>query len=99
LEYGGRKSMRVEIASCKNNKEFLKAYKSILENYDLMVVQKEADVKNEYEYSVVIDRFDIVIDDLEQLELLRADICYPLVLENGSHHPLRIRIWDDYLEG
>lgn len=91
--------MIVEIASCKNNKEFLKAYKPILENYDLVVVQKKEDVKNEYEYSVVIDRFEIVIDDLEQLELLRADICYPLVLEDGSYQPLRIRIWDDYLEG
>ena len=91
--------MRVEIASCKSNKEFLEAYSSILEQYDLHVIQKTKDAKNKYEYSIVIDRFDIVIDDLEQLELLRADICYPLVLENGSHHPLRIRIWDDYLEG
>lgn len=91
--------MRVEITSCKSNKEFLKMYKSILEQYDLMVIQKETDVKNEYEYSVAIDRFEIVIDDLEQLELLRADICYPLVLENGSYNPFRIRIWDDYLEG
>lgn len=91
--------MRVEIASCKNNKEFLKAYKPILENYDLHVVQKTKDVKNEYEYSVEIERFDITIDDLEQLELLRADVCYPFVLENGVYHPLRIRIWDDYLEG
>ena len=91
--------MIVEITSCKNNNEFLKAYKPILENYDLVVVQKKEDVKNEYEYSVAIDGFEIVIDDLEQLELLRADICYPLVLEDGSYNPLRIRIWDDYLEG
>ena len=91
--------MIVEIASCKSNKEFLEMYKSILEQYDLHVVQKTKDVKNEYEYSVEIERFDIVIDDLEQLELLRADVCYPLVLEDGSYQPLRIRIWDDYLEG
>lgn len=91
--------MIVEIASCKNNKEFLKAYKPILENYDLVVVQKKEEVKNEYEYSVAIDRFEIAIDDLEQLELLRTDICYSLVLEDGSYRPLRIRIWDDYLEG
>ena len=91
--------MIVEITSCKNNNEFLKAYKPILENYDLVVDQKKEYVKNEYEYSVAIDGFEIVIDDLEQLELLRADICYPLVLEDGSYNPLRIRIWDDYLEG
>jgi hypothetical protein len=90
--------MRVEITSCKNNKEFLKEYESILKNYDFYVVQK-TDIKNEYEYTVSIERFDITIDDLEQLELLRADICYPLVLENGIYHPLRIRIWDGYLEG